>query len=105
MRKAIQTVSIHEPSDQHFAIHDNFQEFWRYDSGRDNHERILVFGDPYMTSVLESSKFCLGDGTFKLSTKNFYQIYTLHVYALGTAPAGLYALLPNQNEKNVQPTT
>ena len=48
-----------------------FKEFLRYDSGKDDHERILVFGDPYMTSVLESSKFWLGDGTFKLSPKNF----------------------------------
>ena len=52
-----------------------------------------------MTSVLESSKFWLGDGTFKLSPKNFYQIYTLHAYILGTAPACLYALLPNKTEK------
>ena len=71
----------------------------RYDSGKEDYERVLVFGDPYMTSVLESSKFWLGDGTFKLSPKNFYQIYTLHVYVLGTAPACLYALLPNKTEK------
>ena len=57
-----------------------------------------VFGDPYMTSVLESSKFWLGDGTFKLSPKN-YQIYTFHVFVLGIAPACLYALLPNKTEK------
>ena len=92
-------MSIHEPSDRHFDIPDKFQEFLRYDSGKDAHERILVFGDPYMTSVLESSKFWLGDGTFKLSPKNFYQIYTLHVYVLGIAPACLYALLPNKTEK------
>ena len=79
LRKVLQTVSIHEPSDRHFDIPDKFQEFWRYDSGKNDHERILVFGDPYMTSVLESSKFWLGDGTFKLTPKNSYQIYTLHV--------------------------
>ena len=52
LRKVIQTVSIHEPPDRHFDIPDNFQEFLRYDSGKDE-ERLLVFGDPYMTSVLE----------------------------------------------------
>ena len=62
-RKVIQTVSIHEPLDRHFDIPDNFQEFLRYDSGKDDHERVLVFGFPYMTSVLEGSKFWLGDGT------------------------------------------
>ena len=99
LRQVIQTVSIHEPSDRHFDITDKFQEFLRYDSGKDDHERILVFGDPYMTSVLKSSKFWLGVGTFKLSLKNFYQMYTLHVYVLGIAPACLYALLPNKTEK------
>ena len=99
LRKVIQTVSIHEPSGRHFDIPDNFQEFLRYDSGKEHHERILVFGDPYMTSVPESSKFWLGDGTFKLSPKNFYQIYTLHVYLLSIATACLYALLPNKTEK------
>ena len=92
-------MSVHEPSDRHFDIPDKFQEFLRYDSGKDDNERILVFGDPHMTSVLESSKFWLGDRTFKLSPKNFYQIYTLHVYILGIAPACLYALLPNKTEK------
>ena len=102
LRKNMQTVSIQEPSHRHFDIPDTFQEFLRYDSGKDDHERILIFGDPYMTSVREGSKFWLADGTFNLSPKNFYQIYTLHVYILGIATACLYALLPNKTEKNVQ---
>ena len=52
-----------------------------------------------MTSVLEGSKFWLGYGTFKLSPKIFYQIYTLHAYVLGIAPACLYVLLLNKTEK------
>ena len=103
LRKNMQTESIHEPSDRHFDIPDTFQEFLQYDSGKDDHERILILGDLYMPSILEGSKFWLAEGTFKLSHKNFYQIYTLHVHILGIAPACLYALLPNQNGKNVQP--
>ena len=71
----------------------------RYDSGKDDHERILDFGDPYMTSVLEGSKFWLEDGTFKLLHKISYQIYTLQEKVLGITPACLYALLPNKTEK------
>ena len=52
LRKTIKKVSIHEPSDRHFDISDKFQEFLRYDSGKDDHERILVLGDTYMKSVL-----------------------------------------------------
>ena len=78
LRKNIQTMSIHEPSDRHFDIPDTVQEFSQYDSGKDDHEHILVFGDPYMTSVLEGSKSWLGVGTFQLLPKIFHQIYTLH---------------------------
>ena len=98
----MQTVSIHEPSDRFFDMPDTFQAFLGYNSGKDDNEPFSIFGDPYMTSDLEGSKFWLADGTFKLSTKNFYQIYTLHVYIFGIAPACLYALLPNKIEKTVQ---
>ena len=67
----MQSVSIHEPSDRHFDIPDTFKEFLRYDSGNDDHERIVFFGDPSMISVLEGSKFWFADGAFKLSPKNF----------------------------------
>ena len=55
LRKNMRTVSVHEPSGRHFDIHDRFQEILWFDSGKNDHERILFFGDPYMTSVLEGS--------------------------------------------------
>ena len=36
---------------------------------------------------------------FKIIAQKLYQIYILHVYVLGIAPACLYALLPNKTEK------
>ena len=47
-----------------------------------------------MTSVLESSKFWLGDGTFKLSPKNFYQIEVIArtTNAVEDWPYGIQAL-------------
>ena len=92
-------MSIHEPSDQHFDIVDTLQEILWYGSGKDDHERIFIFGDPYVTSLLKGSKFWLADGTFILSPKNFFQICTLHVFVLAIAPACLYALPPNKTEK------
>ena len=80
LRKNLQTMSIHEPSDRQFDMPDTFQKFLRYDSGKDDHERILVFGDPHMTSVLEGSKFWLGKGTFKLSPKIKFIKFTPFMY-------------------------
>ena len=60
-------MSIHEPPDRHFDIPDTFQEYLRHDSGKDDHERILISDDPYMTTFLKGSKFWLADVAFKVS--------------------------------------
>ena len=49
--------------------------------------------------VLEGSNFWLADGTFKLSPKNFYQIFTLHVYILSLYCSCLHVILPNKTDK------
>ena len=91
--------------DRHFDIPDNFQEFLRYDSGKDDHERILIFGAPYMTSVLESSKFWLGDGTFKLSNQKL--LSNIHPSCICSRHCPCLFICPpsQQNGKTVQPIT
>ena len=76
----MQTVLIQEPSDRPFDILDTFEDYLQYNRRKVDLERILIFGYPYMISVLKGSKFWFADGTFKLSPRNFYQFYTHHVY-------------------------
>ena len=52
-----------------------------------------------MLPVLETSNFWLADGTFKVTPKMFYQLYSIHVSLSGIAPACIYAFLPNKTEK------
>ena len=52
-----------------------------------------------MLRVLERSSFWLADGTFKITQKMFYQLYSIQVSVSGTAPACFYAFLPNKTEK------
>ena len=87
------------PVAQNFEIPEIFENFIRYDSGSNDHERIILCGDPEMLRVLEKSSFWLADGTFKITPKMFYQLYSIHVSVSGTAPACIYAFLPNKTEK------
>ena len=45
LRKRMQTVSIHEPSERHFHFPDRFEGFLWYDNGKNDHQRFLIFGD------------------------------------------------------------
>ena len=58
----------------------------------------MVFGDNEMIKYLQSSPSWLADGTFKLSPKMFYQLYTVHIQGPGIAPACVYGFLPNKTE-------
>ena len=82
------------PGAQHFEIPENFENFIRYDSGSNDHERIILCGDPEMSRVLEKSNFWLADGTFKITPKMFCQLYSIHVSVSGIAPACIYAFFP-----------
>ena len=95
----MQTVSIHETSDWHFDKPYTFTEFLQFDSGKNDPERFLNLGDPYMISLLEGSKFWLADGTFKFSPKTFYHFSTLHEYI-----HSISVCLPSQQNANNKQT-
>ena len=86
---------------QIFDILEFFENFIRYDSGSNDHEQIILCGDPEMLRVLEKSFFWLADGTFEITLKMFYQLYSIHVSVSGIAPACIYALLPNKSYRNI----
>ena len=76
-----------------------FEIVIRYDSGSNDHERIILCGDPEMLRVLEKSSFWLADGTFEITPKMFYQLNSIRVSVSGVAPACIYAFLRNKIEK------
>ena len=98
-RKQREEVLPVSPANRSFKIPELFKNFTRFDSGQNNHERIILFGEPEMLRVLETSNFWLADGTFKVTPKMFYQLYSIYVSLSGIAPACIYAFLPNKTEK------
>ena len=74
------------------------KNFVRFDSGQNNQEKLILFGDPEMLRVLKNSNFWLADWTFKNTLKTFINFL---LYILGVTPSGKYNFLPNKTEKNI----
>ena len=98
-RKQREEVLPVSPATRSFEIPEFFKNYIRVDSGQNDHERTILFGDPKTLHVLGTSNFWLADGIFKVTRKMFYQLYSIHVSLSGIAPACIYAFLPNQTEK------
>ena len=79
-------LQIPAPTDRYFDFPDKFTSFLQQDIGKDDNERILIFGDATMKNLLTLSSTWLVDGTFNLSPEIFYQSYTIHVELYGFAP-------------------
>ena len=82
--------------DRHFEIPHRFKQFSLFDSGKQDTERILIFGDIENLNALKLyNKTWLVDGTFKIFPSQFYQLYTVHMQIDGFYPPCIYALLSN----------
>lgn len=75
--------------------------FFVYDDGID--DKILIFATPTALNVCKKINTWYGDGTFKVTPKPFFQMYTLLV-DLGSDPESnyfvpvIYALLPDKSQ-------
>ena len=78
---------------------DEFPSFLHQNSGKDDNERILIFGDTTMKNLLSLSITWLAEGTFKISLEIFHQFCTIHVELHGFAPPCVYVLLPKKNRE------
>lgn len=85
------------PTDMNFIIPGRFQDFLLYDSGPGT-DRLIIFGDRELLSVLSRAELWLADGTFKVVPSLFFQLYSIHFdLANGLSPAGVYCLLTSKN--------
>lgn len=73
--------------------------FLLHDSGRDDPQRILVFGSEAMLERLSAAQHWFADGTFKPAPNIFFQLYTLHFLQEGAVYPAVYALLPNKRQE------
>jgi hypothetical protein len=73
---------------------DNFILF---DSGSTTANRIQIFGTKTNLLHMRNSKVFLGDGTFRMCLKNYYQIYTVHFTLNHHVLPGLYCFVSGKS--------
>ena len=99
LNRSEQTASLPTiaTDDRHFEIPDRFKQFCLFDSGKQDTQRILIFGDIENLNALKLyNKTWLVDGSFKICPSPFYQLYTVHIQVGGLYPPCSYALLSNK---------
>ena len=79
--------------------HDGSQ-FLLWDSGKEDVERIVMFATQENLQRLHASQTWLGDGTFKVAPRVFFQLYTVHAFVNSKVTPPVYAFLPNKTAPN-----
>ena len=91
------------PHTKKFEVPEEFKDFLIYDSGTEDPERFLIFGQQTPLELLESTQHLwLADGNFKLCLEIFLQLFTIHTSINGYNRPCIYALLPNKCEKTYE---
>ncbi|CAF1055049.1 unnamed protein product, partial [Brachionus calyciflorus] len=76
----------------------NSDNFFFYDSGKDDENRFFIFTTEENLKLLEKSN-CFADGTFSVAPNLFYQVYTIHAFVNGRCIPLVYCLLPRKTEE------
>ena len=98
MRQKTDLIYFPDPGSRNFEVPEKFISFLVHNAGKEDYERIMVFGDNEMAKYLLPSPQRLADGTFKLGPQKFQQLYTVHIQGPGIASACAYRFLPNKTE-------
>ena len=81
---------------------DNGEQFLRYDSGIDDHQRILIFASERALEDIASYCHWACDGTFKIVPEQWYQLMCIHVQVNGSTFPRVFALLPNKTRQTYE---
>lgn len=74
----------------------NGARFLLYD-GNQGHGRVILFASDAMLMQLQHARTIMCDGTFKVSPRMFFQLYTVHAVRDNCVFPCVYALLPGKN--------
>lgn len=96
-RNGIFTVGMNAdiPPELHHDLRNNL--FFRFDSGVNDTDRIVIFSSEFKKNYIEKSTILLMDGTFKTTPAGFYQILTIHGYFFGRSFPLFYIFMKNKS--------
>lgn len=73
-------------------------KFLIHDSGMNDKNRIVIFSSSFKRKFIEKSCTFIIDGTFKVTPKDYYQLFIIHIYIFGKSFPGFYILMKNKTE-------
>ena len=74
---------------------ERFENILKFDSGNKSFNiRILIFSTNKNLTYLEKCEEIFNDGTFKVVTKLFHQLFTIHGFICAKLQPLIYVLLP-----------
>ena len=83
-------------TDLSFDFPSRFANLLLFDSGPGD-DRFLILGDGTLLDGLARSDVWLADGTFKVVSSIYFQLYSIHFQFInGVNPAAVYCMLPNK---------
>ncbi|KAG0441072.1 hypothetical protein DMUE_1313 [Dictyocoela muelleri] len=80
----------------------NGENFLLHFDDPDCEDRILIWSTVSDLEKLKSSNTWLIEGTFRIASKNFSQLYTIHGLIFDTRLPLVYCLMNKKNEKSYQ---
>lgn len=72
------------------------KRFLLYDSGVGSKERFIIFASENSLLLLKKLKVWQSDGTFHVCPRQFYQLYVIHGFVLGTTIPLVYVLMSSK---------
>ena len=91
------TAKRHLPDGTDFLIYDSFQH-----AGKEDSNKILIFGTMKSIEALKSSEHWFCDGTFEIAPSAFYQLYTIHCMHNARVFPCIYALFSNKRQSTYE---
>lgn len=86
------------PTTLNFEIPLDYLDMVHYDSGEEDPDRILAFGDRQIIDYLNKNNCTwFGDGTFDVVPELYFQLYTIHTKIGNSYPPCVYFLLTNKS--------
>jgi len=71
-----------------------------WDSGPQDANRIIMFGTEENLNILEEHRHWFMDGTFKVASRMFLHIFTIHALVDNSAVPLVYVLLQDKSQSS-----
>ena len=93
-------IHVPDSASRNFDVPEEFQSFLVHDTGKEDQEKRMVFGDKELVKYLQSPPSWLADETLKVSPKVLSAVHRAHSGSWNSASLRV-RILTKQNRKHI----